>query len=157
MPLALAVVLLSTGCSTAGAVEFFPREGGAVSQSGTFFELSLCGSKAEPFDVTIVDVQPKTYKGSDQPPEFLVLWAGEGESASNSSDPLLESYEEAVGATGAVGDCEEGDGAHLAVVMPVATDERIVVGGIELTYESDGEERTITSFGRMVQYAEDET
>jgi hypothetical protein len=153
--LALSVVFLGSGCSAPGAVEFSPiGSGGVSSQQGNFFELSLCGNKPDPFDVTIVEVQATTYEGSDQPLEFLVLWAGEGETASSASDPLLDAYEDADGATGAVGGCKDGDAAHLAVVMPEATDERIVVGGIELTYESDGEERTITSSGRNIQYPE---
>ena len=143
-----------TGCGVPGAIELSGADGGLLlRQEGPVTgDLTICGSRTETFDVTIVEVRADTILGTEEPVEFFVDWAGAPDDLfGDNSAPPPASFEPATGATGRVGDCDDGEGARIAFVTPAVGAEPNVVGDFVIVYESDGEEARTSSAYAQVQ------
>jgi hypothetical protein len=136
---ALASVLGTAACGTDPSLEL--RTGFAGGE--TFIKvdaphtepIGLCSGTQKDVDITITDVAFPASQGLDSRPEVVVDWAGDTAGAVP-----------AVGASGAIDDCEdERTAARLDVTFPSGEGVPIVLERVDVTYEVEGAEKVASS------------
>lgn len=120
-----------------------------------YFTLDMCLPGGDAL-VNITDVQVDDLRGETAPIRFAVAF-GDSEAAETISgpQPAPDGFHEAVGAAGAVPSCDGDESAvrmaTLAVLFPPVGDEPVVVDGVTVTYEVDGDEHSAQSDAFLVQ------
>jgi hypothetical protein len=120
-----------------------------------YFMLHVCipGDDAQ---VTITDVQADHEIGAREPVRFEVAFDdSDATGVVSGPQPAPGELRDAVGAVGTVPTCD-GDRsttgpATLAILFPTVGDEPVIVDGVNVTYEVDGDERTAHSTAFLVQ------
>lgn len=112
----------------------------AATDTGMFATVSAC-SKTEPVEITIRRIEAIDL-GAAEAVAFRVAWPTEEDPAKIGAGrlPLPSMYRRAEGATGTLVRCRTNPARELdiAVLLPQATTEPVIVRGISVTYEADG-------------------